>query len=335
MRALLREGGWRAQAARGPGSAAELAQRLELGPQALRDARRADDCGFALRVPQDYVQRMVANGGAEALARQVLPHPAEARGAGAERLDPLGERARQPVPGIVSKYRGRVLWMLTGACAIHCRYCFRRHLPYADMAARRHPRQQLDWLRSQPQVSEVILSGGDPLALDDAALAAIAQELASLPQLRSLRIHTRLPVVLPSRVDAALLAWLRAWPRRLVVVLHLNHPSEVDGQLRKASAALRGAGALLYAQTVLLRGVNDDAALLGNLCEALLDAGIQPYYLHLLDPVRGAGHFDIPEWRARRIYGQLLADLPGYAAPRLVRETQGLPAKSLVPPSFP
>ena len=271
---------------------------------------------------------------AEALLRQILPDNREFTDAQGLK-DPLFERDRQPVKGLIHKYRGRVLWLISSACAVHCRYCFRRNLPYQQMGA--HPREAdsvIAWLRAREDIQEVILSGGDPLALQDDILAPIVAQLATIAHLKSLRIHSRTPIVLPERVDERLLEWMKSWKKRLVVVLHVNMAAEADEAFAQACDAMRNAGALLYSQTVLLRGVNDDLKELSALCHRLLDLRVQPYYLHLLDPVRGATHFDMPLAQAQKLYGKLSATLPGYALPKLVRETPSMPAKTLVPPLY-
>jgi EF-P beta-lysylation protein EpmB len=283
---------------------------------------------FPLLVPEPYLARIRPGDPRDPLLLQVLPQGRELEPAPGFGPDPLGERAAMTVPGVLHKYRGRVLLVAGGACAVHCRYCFRRHFPYGEA----HPAPDawgaaLDYLAARPEVSEVILSGGDPLLLPDRALARLAGRLAALPHLRRLRVHTRLPVVLPSRVQPSLLDWLAGGRLQPVVVIHANHPRELDGAVAHALADLAGAGVRLLNQSVLLRGVNDDAAVLAALSEALCEAGVLPYYLHLLDPVQGAAHFQVPQPEARALHAALRARLPGYLVPRLVREEPGAPAK--------
>jgi EF-P beta-lysylation protein EpmB len=220
------------------------------------------------------------------------------------------------------------LIVATGACAVHCRYCFRRHFPYAEHHAMGEGWQAaLDCLAADPGIAELILSGGDPLTLPDARLAELARSAAGLPQLRRLRLHTRLPIVLPQRVDEALVGWLGAIPLPTVVVVHANHANEIDDDVRRALAVLRATGASLLNQSVLLAGVNDSAEALAGLSEALFDAGVLPYYLHLLDPVAGAAHFEVAEDAARGLLAEVTSRLPGYLVPKLVREVPGAPAK--------
>jgi EF-P beta-lysylation protein EpmB len=285
--------------------------------------------GFALRVPRGFVARMRPGDPADPLLRQVLPLTEELDEVEGYGSDAVGDLAARSGHGVLQKYRGRALLVTTGACAVHCRYCFRRHFPYAEQsasAARWRP--ALTALAADPTISEVILSGGDPLSLSTARLAELGEALVALPHLRRLRIHTRLPVVLPERVDAPFLGWLGALPLQTVVVLHVNHPREIDAGVADAARAMREAGATLLNQSVLLRGVNDDADTLAELSEALFAVGVLPYYLHQLDPVRGAAHFAVCDARARDLLQALRTRLPGFLVPRLVREVPGEASKT-------
>lgn len=303
------------------------------------DPRLADDAGtaaqpFPLLVPWSYVRRMRRGDPADPLLRQVLPRAAERASPAGFVPDPLGEHAAVAATGLLKKYRGRALLITTAACAVHCRYCFRREFPYAEQTGTPRWREAVAAIERDPDIEEVILSGGDPLALSNERLGALTRALESAPHLRRLRVHTRLPIVLPRRVDRGLEAWLARsrWP--VVVVLHANHANEIDADVSEACARLRAAGATLLNQSVLLRGVNDDAAVLAELSLRLFAAGVLPYYLHMLDRVRGAAHFEVGEARARRIAGDLAARLPGYLVPRLVRERAGAAAKTPLPPRF-
>lgn len=218
--------------------------------------------------------------------------------------------------------------MTTGACAIHCRYCFRRHFPYADHnPTQAHWGQALHYITQNPSIREVILSGGDPLTLTDSRLAELVQTLATISHVKRLRIHTRLPVVLPERVDNHLLQWLEHTPLRKVVVIHTNHANEIDDRVVTALNNLSRVGCHLFNQTVLLRGINDKVSALGDLSESLFDAGVIPYYLHLLDRVQGAAHFEVDIVTAQRLHQALRARLPGYLVPLLVQEQAGAPSK--------
>lgn len=315
------------QAARSP---QELLARLGLEPADVAlsvDAAR----DFPLLVPQAFIDRMQPGDAGDPLLRQVLPVSAETRPVPGFATDPLGEAAAHKAPGILHKYAGRALLVLTGACAVHCRYCFRRHFPYPEAGLRPAGLEQaLAYLATDTTLHEVILSGGDPLTLADTRLASLADRLAALPQLRTLRIHTRLPVVLPERVDEQLLAWLAPLPLRKVVVLHVNHAREIDTAVANAVARLSTAGVTLLNQSVLLRGINDSAATLAALSERLWEIGVLPYYLHGLDRVQGAAHFEVGDAEAVELMSALRTRLPGYLVPRLAREEAGLPYKRVI-----
>lgn len=326
-RPLRQTPAWQAALAQSITDPAELLAAVGLD-LALLPAARAAARLFPLRVPRGFVARMGRGDPADPLLRQVLPLHAEFEEAPEHGPDPVGDLAAMVAPGVLHKYQGRVLLTATGACAVHCRYCFRRHFPYAEAnAAADHWRQALSRIAEDSSVSEVILSGGDPLMLSDRRLADLTAELATLPHVRRLRIHTRLPVVLPERVDDGLLRWLAGARFQTVVVLHANHPHEIDDSVRHAMMRLRQIGVTLLNQSVLLRGVNDDAGTLARLSEALFDGGVLPYYLHMLDKVRGAAHFGVDDAQAQAMMAQLRARLPGYLVPRLVRELPGADAK--------
>ncbi|WP_245932371.1 EF-P beta-lysylation protein EpmB [Isoalcanivorax indicus] len=293
-------------------------------PASLRAA--AD---FPLRVPRSYAARILPGDPDDPLLRQVLAAPEEVEAVPGYTPDPLAEAAHTPVPGVLHKYHGRVLLVVTGACAVHCRYCFRRHFPYNDhMPTPQRLSQALDWLAAQPDVSEVILSGGDPLSLSDRRLLGLLDALAGMPHLRRLRIHSRLPVVIPGRMTPRLVQAL-ADPRwQSVLVLHANHARELAAGLGDELAPLRRAGVTLLNQAVLLRGVNDSLADQVALSEALFAAGVLPYYLHQLDRVAGAAHFAVPDSDALALQQALRGRLPGYLVPRLVREVAGDAAKT-------
>ncbi len=323
----------------------DLLEALDLEAVQLADghvARRGDALDeFPLRVPRPFVDRMVPGDAQDPLLRQVLPTGEEMQPSDGFVIDPLTEGPASPVPGLLHKYRGRVLMVTTGACAIHCRYCFRRHFPYTEhsphgdrpgLATGGSPWQRaLDYIAADNSIEEVILSGGDPLSSSDDKLASLADALTSIPHLRRLRLHTRLPVVLPERVDDRLLSWLRKGRLQKVVVLHINHGNEIDGSVAEAAAQLRNIGVTLLNQAVLLRGVNDSVEALVNLSQNLFEVGVMPYYLHLLDKVRGAAHFEVEESRAQRIFRDVLASLPGFLVPRLVREIPTAGSKMPVP----
>ncbi|MEK7759611.1 MAG: EF-P beta-lysylation protein EpmB [Pseudomonadota bacterium] len=309
---------------------AELLDVLGLGPEwlpAARDAART----FPLRVPRAFVARMRRGDPADPLLRQVLPLAEECLVVEGFGADPVGDLAAHKAPGVLHKYQGRVLLTATGACAIHCRYCFRRHFPYAEAnASTENWRAALDYVTTHPDIREVILSGGDPLTLSDRRLAEFVRALEDCAHVERLRLHTRLPVVLPERVTQEFCAWLAGTRLKTVVVIHANHARELDDSVRVACQRIADSGATLLNQSVLLRGVNDSVAALTQLSEALFAAGVLPYYLHLLDRVQGAAHFDVSEEIGRQLMAGLNASLPGYLVPRLVREQPGAPGKELV-----
>ncbi|MBX3726928.1 MAG: EF-P beta-lysylation protein EpmB [Xanthomonadales bacterium] len=309
---------------------AELLDRLGLAAHAARLLPGADT-GFPVRVPAGFLARMRPGDPDDPLLLQVLPRAAELLEAPGFVEDAVGDHAARAAAGVIHKYAGRALLVATGACAVHCRYCFRRHFPYArELAAREDWREAVAWIAGQPDVHEVILSGGDPLSLPTARLASLTRQLAGIGHVRALRLHTRLPIVLPERVDGEFLAWLAAVPWPVAVVVHANHGNEIDAATAGALAALRRAGATVLNQSVLLRGVNDQVEALADLSRRLYAAGTLPYYLHLLDRVRGASHFEVDEARARSLHADLRARLPGYLVPRLVREIAGEPGKTPV-----
>lgn len=288
------------------------------------------DSAFPLRVPRGYVARMKRGDAHDPLLLQVLPLREERATPPGFVLDPVGDGAATAEPGLLHKYHGRALLVTTGACPVHCRYCFRRHFPYGEAHIGEPEWQRiLDYLHQNPSIDELILSGGDPLSLSNERLHGLGARLQTVPHIKRLRIHTRAPIVLPERVDEGLLAWLKSLPWSTVVVVHCNHPNEVDADVTNALHALRRAGVTLLNQSVLLRGINDRAEILTALSETLFEAGTLPYYLHLLDLVQGAAHFDVEECHARAIMDEVRRRLPGYLVPRLVREREGAPYKHL------
>ncbi len=318
---------WQQELAQAIRSPEQLLRRLRLPMDLLPAAQRAHE-RFPLRVPLAFVQRMRKGDPRDPLLLQVLPHSSELEPAPGFMADPVGDRAAERLPGLLHKYHGRVLLVTTGACAIHCRYCFRQHFPYAEGNPRAAAwRASLDYIRNDTSIREVILSGGDPLSLSDDKLAALVRQLEGIGHLRLLRLHTRLPVVLPSRVDEALLAWLAATRLKPVMVIHANHPAEIDSAVAEALARLRAAGVTLLNQSVLLRGINDQAETLAQLSEMLFEQGVHPYYLHALDRVAGSARFECSDTDALALLKALRARLPGYLVPRLVREIPGAHAK--------
>ena len=308
----------------------ELMQILGL-PKTSSSLMTALSSSFPLLVPRSYVARMRKHDPNDPLLLQVMPDARELLEIPGYSLDPVGDRHAEPLPGVLHKYHGRLLLITTGACAVHCRYCFRRHFPYAESnPARRDWQSAIDYIRCHTEIDEVILSGGDPLMLDDEKLQRLIRKLDAIDHLRRLRIHTRLPIVIPERVDDALLAWMRESRLQLIVVTHVNHPNELDDEVGNAMLLLHDAGAFLLNQSVLLRGVNDCSDVLSKLSMRLFETKVIPYYLHLLDPVRGSAHYDISEKTAKGLIRDLRQRLPGYMVPRLVCEKAGEPNKTPV-----
>jgi EF-P beta-lysylation protein EpmB len=323
---------WGKQLASAVRNPTELFALLNLDPAQL-PAALAASTDFALRVPRYFVDLMEVGNPHDPLLLQVLPQGAELLDQVGFVADPLDEQAANQKPGLIHKYHGRVLLIASGGCAINCRYCFRRVFPYgennpsrADWAA------TLDYIRDDTSIEEVILSGGDPLTLTDAALAELLEQIAAIPHIQRLRIHTRLPVVLPDRITPRLIELLASPRFNTVMVIHANHPHEITAQLGAALAPLQQRGVILLNQSVLLKGVNDDVAILSELSQRLFAIGVLPYYLHLLDRVVGSAHFEVSEADATLLYRALATKLPGYLLPRLAREEAGKAAKTVLAP---
>lgn len=306
-----------------------LLEHLGLAPDALPYRVDLSGGGFRTLVPRAFAERMAPGDPFDPLLRQVLPLAVEADEVPGFGPDPLGEQGALAGPGMIRRFAGRALVVATGACAVNCRYCFRRGFPYADLGLRRSERDRLvAEVRRDTSLHEVILSGGDPLVLPDADLADLLGGLAAVDHVRGLRIHTRVPVVLPDRVTDRLLETLSGLSVPAVVVLHANHPRELGPGVRSAAARLAGAVTALLNQSVLLAGVNDSADVLEGLSWALLSCGVLPYYVHLLDAAAGTAHFEVGRAEAAVIEGELRRRLPGYLVPRFVRDGPDLEFKT-------
>lgn len=317
---------WQTALSRAIRDPARLLRSLHL-PMSLLPAAEAAARQFPLRVPHSYLQRIRPGDMGDPLLRQVLPLAEECIASTEASTDPVGDLDAMPSPGLLHKYHGRALLVSTGACAIHCRYCFRRHFPYGHNPLHQHRLATLAYLREHTELDELILSGGDPLSLPDNQLATWIRDCEAIPHLQTLRLHTRLPVVLPERVDDALCDWLSRTRFNTVIVLHVNHPREIDSDVGTAITALSRTGATLLNQSVLLRGINDDVSILAELSRTLFRHGILPYYLHQFDPVQGAMHFAVPTAAGQALMRQLRDRLPGYLVPRYVQEIPGMAAK--------
>ena len=289
-----------------------------------RDAKRL----FALRVPRAFIARMEPGNPNDPLLRQVLTSQEEFIHAPGYSTDPLEEQ-HSVVPGLLHKYSNRALLLVKGGCAVNCRYCFRRHFPYAEnQGTKRNWQKAMEYIAAHPELDEIIFSGGDPLMAKDHELDWLLTQLESIPHIKRLRIHSRLPIVIPARITDTLVARISASSLQVLLVNHINHANEIDTAFRRAMKSLRMAGVTLLNQSVLLRGVNDNARTLADLSNALFDAGVMPYYLHVLDRVQGAAHFMVSDEEARVIMRELLTLVSGYLVPTLAREIGGEPSKT-------
>jgi EF-P beta-lysylation protein EpmB len=308
----------------------ELLTLLELDPQFLAAAKAAANY-FPLKVPRSFIARMEKGNINDPLLQQILPIHAELTETSGYSRDPLNETSTNPLPGLLHKYHGRVLFTLTGACGINCRYCFRREFPYEkNNPGREGWNQVIDYIAKDASISEVILSGGDPLVVNDLALENLIKKLAALSHVQRLRIHSRMPIVLPERITPEFITLLTQNRLKTILVVHCNHPQEINQDVIEAMRRLAYAGVTLLNQSVLLKGINDQTEVLIALSEKLFDAGIHPYYLHVLDKVRGAAHFDLDLAIARKLHWEMAQRLPGYLVPKLACEQPGAPAKLLL-----
>ena len=321
---------WRQQFQQAIRDPTELCDYLGL-PKSLHEPARKAAASFPLFAPWSYVKRMRPGDPADPLLRQVLPIGDETSSPSGFTQDPVGDAEAKQQPGLIQKYRGRVLLITTGTCAIHCRYCFRRHYPYdAEPKSLEAWRPALEQIATDQSIQEVILSGGDPLSLSDSRLQSLVNELDRIHHLRRIRIHSRLPIVIPDRVTDQMLDWLTSSHLQPYFVLHANHANELDSQVLGQVGRIRQRGVTMLNQAVLLQGVNDSIEAQVELCERLSDHGVLPYYLHQLDRVQGAAHFEVPEELGRQIIQQLRSRLPGYAVPRYVREVAGEANKTVL-----
>ncbi|AZC00258.1 EF-P beta-lysylation protein EpmB [Acinetobacter pittii] len=321
---LYQEQNWQSQLSDLITDPSELLSLLELSSEQLLSGAILASEKFKLRVPRAFVGKMNAKNPLDPLLLQVLPHHLELEEHPEFVTDPLGEEAANQLPGVLHKYKSRFLLTLTGACAVHCRYCFRRHFPYQENL----PKNE-DWLNiknyieANPNINEIILSGGDPLTLSNRKLALWLERLSSLKQIQILRIHSRVPIVIPNRIDEQLISLLKNSRLRIVLVVHSNHASELDDFTCSKLLQLSDHHITVLNQAVLLKGVNDSAQTLIDLSYRLFEARVMPYYLHVLDKVKGAQHFDLESSEIDDIYRDVLANLPGYLVPKLVREIAG------------
>ena len=321
---------WKAELSQCVGSINELLKLLGLNARDLNATEQAA-IDFPIKVPHSFIQMMEYGNPNDPLLKQVLPISSELAIDSNYSADPVNESNYNPVPGIVHKYRKRLLMIISPNCAINCRYCFRRHFPYDE---NRQSKQQwlsaLDYLKSKKEINEVIYSGGDPLAANDNFLKWLTAEIECISHIKRLRIHSRLPVVIPSRIDDSLINWLGNSKLKPTLVMHINHANEISPQLSQGVDRLKQSGVSVLNQSVLLKGINDSSYQLIALSEKLFDSGIMPYYLHMLDPVKGASHFDVSKKHAIEIFNQIQNVLPGFLTPKLVQERAGKLAKTLI-----
>ncbi|MFJ1269733.1 EF-P beta-lysylation protein EpmB [Legionella lytica] len=320
---------WQKKLAQGFSSVADLLTYLELP---LSAGCLSAEEQFASRIPMAFAQRMQKGNPQDPLLLQVLATSQEMISPMEYGVDPLQERESNPLRGLIHKYHGRVLLTLTGVCAVNCRFCFRRHFPYQENNPGRQGFKDIcEYIAKDASITEVILSGGDPLLAADVVIADLVQQLEQIPHVHTLRFHTRIPVVFPERIDADFLRLLTTTQLKKVMVLHCNHPQELhDDTVTQALRDLRQAECHLLNQSVLLAGINDEAQVLASLSQSLFSHGVIPYYLHTLDKVKGAAHFDMPFTKAQTIYQQLQQLVPGYLLPRLVCEEPGKLSKTLL-----
>lgn len=319
---------WQKALAEGFSKSKDLLQFLGLPPDL---GNQQSEISFKTRVPLSFAERMEQGNPNDPLLLQVLAQSQENDLHPDFNTDPLHEKEANPISGLLHKYQGRVLITLTQACAVHCRYCFRRHFPYEENNPGRHGWTPIfHYISKQPEIHEVILSGGDPMLATDTTFNAFLEQLEQIPHLKTLRIHSRIPVVLPERLTHAWLNRLQASRFNKVMVLHANHPQELDSSVQQACLDLKKAGFHLLNQSVLLKQVNDKLETLIHLSQKLFELSVLPYYLHLLDKVKGAHHFDVDKAQAMILYKGLQKSLPGYLLPKLVKEEPGQPHKTLL-----
>ncbi|AMW79268.1 EF-P beta-lysylation protein EpmB [Acinetobacter sp. TGL-Y2] len=321
---LYQEQNWQSQLSELITDPLELLENLQLSPEQLLSGAILASKQFKLRVPRAFVGKMKVGDPLDPLLLQVLPHHLELEDHPGYVTDPLDEESANHIPGVLHKYQSRFLLTLTGACAVHCRYCFRRHFPYQENLPKNEDWLNIqNYLSAQTQINEVILSGGDPLTLSNRKLALWIERLESIAHIKILRIHSRVPIVIPNRLDDELVSLLKNSRLRIILVVHSNHAAELDDFTCLKLSHVAQQNILVMNQAVLLKGVNDSAQTLVDLSHRLFDANVLPYYLHVLDKVKGAHHFDLEAAKIDLIYKEVLANLPGYLVPKLVREIAG------------
>lgn len=320
---------WQQQLSNAFTNLSHLCHYLELDSFAISSVTASEN--FALRVPFSFVARMEKGNFNDPLLKQVLPVAEEMQILLGFSADPVGDLSAITEVGVIHKYHGRALFIMTGGCAINCRYCFRRNFPYAEFQLSKQKQQQaISYLQHHSEISEIILSGGDPLLLNDNKLAELITQLDAIPHLKRIRIHSRLPIVLPARITEDLLDVLSNSTKQMVFVVHCNHANELNDEVKSACENIKNRGIALLNQSVLLKGINDNAQQLHELSEKLFSFGVLPYYLHLLDKAQGTGHFEVPKAEAIILMQQLQKTLPGYLVPKLAQENAGETSKTII-----
>jgi len=335
-----RHAGWQRELAQAIRGSEELLRRLHLDPDdpqtqqilltaGIRFADQDTLQRFPVLVPENFLARMTPGDPRDPLLRQVLPIAEESESVEGFVSDPVGDLDARRTVGVLQKYAGRVLLIATSACAVHCRYCFRRDYPYSE-----EPRRLEDWqpaldeIAADTSITEVIFSGGDPLMLNDSRLSILCSAIDQISHLERIRFHTRLPIVLPARVTDELICLLKGLRTQPIMVVHANHGNELVGDCADALRKLVRSGIPVLNQAVLLAGINDNLDALETLCQRLINLGVMPYYLHQLDRVSGTAHFEANRELGRRLIQNLATRLPGYAVPRFVQEISGEPGKT-------
>ena len=335
---MIPETEWQEQISSSIRNIDELAQRVQLSIADLDTNKLLSNINpedqhtkFPLRVTESYLRRVEVGNSKDPLLLQILPTATENLHQTGYSLDPVGDCSAQKQDGVIQKYHGRALLITTPACAIHCRYCFRRHYPYSEnRISDTNLAEAIEWIKEEKSLNEIILSGGDPMMLSNQRLFRVIDSIAEIPHIKTVRIHTRMPVVLPSRIDDMLIDRLSQLNINKVVVIHANHPNEINSEVESALLRIKQSGTILLNQSVLLKGVNDSASTLKQLSLRLFDAGVIPYYLHTLDRVVGSHHFEVRDEIAVKIIKTLSSQLPGYLVPKLVREIEGESEKCAV-----
>lgn len=322
---------WQSELRHSCRSLGELLDTLQISQteQTLVFARDQAAKDFPLQVTPSFINRIKKGDVNDPLLKQILPDAKELKQVDGFSIDPLQETSSNPLPGLLHKYQSRALLTIASSCAVNCRYCFRRHFPYKqNNPSKAQWMPAIEYLSDNSSINEVIYSGGDPLMVNDLFLAWLNEKLNTIPSLQRLRIHSRLPVVLPNRITPAFIDSLNRWSRQTVMVIHCNHPREIDSSVEKAVQLLKAANITVLNQSVLLKGINDNSDVLAELSETLFNIGVMPYYLHQLDAVQGAAHFEVDETRAKQLQEELLGKLAGFLVPKFVREIAGEPNKT-------